>query len=61
MSTNAGYTIEHWIKIRQIISDSVGDVGFDSQMVGDSESVTIIHKTMYQNLHDLPMVFAARQ
>lgn len=46
----------HWSEILTIIADSVLPAGFEATLVSGADEVTIIQKTIIQNLYDNPIV-----
>src|SRR5262245_36927460 len=51
-----GCSAQHWKEVRQILEESIDDAGFGSKMVSESEEVSVIHKTIIQNLYNNPIV-----
>jgi hypothetical protein len=47
---------EHWRDVKLILSESIEDAGFTSQLVSDAEEVGIIQKRIIQNLYENPVV-----
>ena len=47
---------EHWAEVLSIIVDSVTEFGFDANLVSVAEEITIIQRTIVQNLYNLPIV-----
>ena len=46
----------HWSDVLSIITDAVSEVGFSANLVSNADEVTIIQKTIVQNLYHLPVV-----
>lgn len=46
----------HWSEVMSIISDSVDSAGFSANIVSNADEVTIIQKTIVQNLYESPIV-----
>lgn len=46
----------HWSEILTIISEAVTPAGFDATLVSGADEVTIIQKTIIQNLYENPVV-----
>ena len=51
-----GYTEAHWGEVRQIITESVAKKRFQARLVSNADAVSVIHKTIIQNLYDDPIV-----
>lgn len=47
---------EHWNDVLKIIEESVENAGFEGNMVSDSDEVSVIQKSIIQNLYDNPIV-----
>jgi len=47
---------KHWKEIRIILSDSIKDAGFEPNLVSETEEVSIIQKTIVENLYKNPIV-----
>lgn len=46
----------HWADVLAIINDAVSEVGFSANLVSNADEVTVIQKTIVQNLYNLPIV-----
>lgn len=46
----------HWTEVFSIISQALEPAGFKAQMVSGADEVTVIQKTIVQNLYDNPVV-----
>jgi hypothetical protein len=51
-----GYSDAHWSEVKEILEDSIETAGFEPSMVSFADEVTLIHKTIVQNLYDNPVV-----
>lgn len=51
-----GYSETHWSDVREIISDTIINSGFEPNLVSDSDDVGIIQKRIIQNLYENPIV-----
>jgi hypothetical protein len=51
-----GCTTSHWADVLEIFTASVEDAGFEANLVSNAEEVTLIHKTIVQNIYDNPIV-----
>lgn len=51
-----GCTESHWSDVLDILSESIDEAGFDSNIVSNADDVGIIHKRIIQNLYDNPVV-----
>lgn len=56
ISTMGDCSESHWADVLAIVSDAVGSVGFSADLVSNADEVTIIQKTIVQNLYNLPIV-----
>ena len=55
ISAMDGYTEQHGSQIQSILKDAVSSIegtDFETRMVSIADEVTVIHKTIVQNLHD---------
>lgn len=46
----------HWADVLEILSESIDEAGFESNLVSNADDVGIIHKRIIQNLHDNPII-----
>lgn len=46
----------HWADVLGILTDAIEDVGFSADIVSNSDEVTVIQKTIVQNLYECPVV-----
>jgi hypothetical protein len=46
----------HWSDVHEILSEGIGDAGFEANMVSNADDVGIVHKRIIQNLYDNPIV-----
>jgi hypothetical protein len=46
-----GVPKEHWVDVLQILKDSIYSAGFEVNLVSDADEVSIIQKTIVQNLY----------
>jgi len=46
----------HWNDVKQILSDSIEMAGFEPLLVSESDDIGVIHKRIFQNLYELPVV-----
>ena len=46
----------HWAEVFQIISEAIEPAGFKANMVSGTDEVTVIQKTIVQNLYENPIV-----
>lgn len=46
----------HWTEVFGIVSEALEPIGFRSNMVSGADEVTVIQKTIVQNLYDNPIV-----
>jgi hypothetical protein len=51
-----GCTESHWSEVHDILSDSIEEAGFDSNLVSNADEVGLIHKRIIQNLYDNPIM-----
>lgn len=49
-------TESHWADVLSIITESVETVGFRADLVSNSDEVTMIHRTIVQNVYNSPVV-----
>ncbi len=49
-------TETHWTEVLNILTEAVEDVGFTADIVSNADEVTVIQKTIVQNLYELPVV-----
>jgi len=46
----------HWSDVLGILTDAIEEAGFSANIVSNADEVTIIQKTIVQNLYELPVV-----
>lgn len=46
----------HWIEVKRIIEDVIKSANFEPNLVSDTEEISIIQKTIIQNLYQNPIV-----
>lgn len=46
----------HWTEVLKIVTEAVDIAGFDARLVSSADEVTIIQKTIVQNLYTCPIV-----
>jgi hypothetical protein len=56
ISTMGDYTDSHWADVLAIIGAAVEDAGLEANLVSNADEVTVIQKTIVQNLYDNPIV-----
>jgi len=56
ISTMPGYPESHWTDVRSIITDAVSEAQLEANLVSVTDEVTVIQKTIVQNLYDNPIV-----
>jgi len=56
ISTIDGCNEQHWMDIKDIISEAIEDAGFTANLVSYADDVGIIQKRIIQNLYDNPIV-----
>ncbi|WP_343517742.1 hypothetical protein [Sphingomonas sp.] len=56
ISSIGGCSERHWEDVLQIITDAVSDVGFSAKLVSTADEITVIQRTIVQNLYNLPIV-----
>jgi len=56
ISETDGCLPEHWIEIREIISETLADTSFEPKLVSHSENIGVIHKKIIENLYTNPVV-----
>ncbi len=49
-------TEQHWLDVKLILTEAIGDSEFKANLVSDSDDVGIIQKRIIQNLYDNPIV-----
>lgn len=47
---------EHWLEIRSIFIEAISNAGFEGSLVSDSEDISIIQKTIIQNVYNSDIV-----
>ena len=55
ISTMGDCSEGHWSDVLSILTESVSTVGFKADLVSNADEVTIIQKTIVQNLYNLPI------
>jgi hypothetical protein len=56
LSLTDGCPKEHWIEVRQILSDAIDSAGFEAHIVSDADDVGIIQKRIIQNIYENPII-----
>lgn len=56
ISSTGDYTDSHWADVLTIINSAIADAGLEANMVSSADEVTVIQKTIVQNLYDNPIV-----
>lgn len=56
ISTLDGCPEQHWIDVREILSDAIRDAMLEPSLVSDADDVGIIQKRIIQNLYSNPIV-----
>ena len=56
ISAMEGCPEQHWIDVRDILSDAIRDAGLEPSLVSDADDVGIIQKRIIQNLYSNPIV-----
>lgn len=59
ISAMDGYSAEHWIEVKSIITDAVKDIdvyAFDIKLVSDADDIGVIQKRIVQNLYHSDIV-----
>jgi hypothetical protein len=56
ISSIGDYPDSHWADVLAIIGAAVSDAGLDASLVSNADEVTVIQKTIVQNLYDNPIV-----
>lgn len=56
ISSIDGCNEQHWVDIKDIISEAIKDAGFTPNLVSYADDVGIIQKRIIQNLYDNPIV-----
>lgn len=51
-----GCTEEHWVEVREILTDAIESAGFSGCLVSDSDEVGVIQKRIIHNLYENPIV-----
>jgi hypothetical protein len=51
-----GLTKEHWVDVLQILKEAISSAGFEANLVSDADEVSIIQKTIVQNLYNNEVV-----
>lgn len=51
-----GYTTEHWLQVKEIISESLASSEFEVELVSDADDSGVIHKRIVNNLYDADIV-----
>ncbi len=46
----------HWAEVLQIVTDAVSEVGFNANIVSNADEITVIQKTIIQNIYNNPIV-----
>lgn len=47
---------EHWLEILSIFKDAINNAGFEGSLVSDSDDISIIQKTIIQNVYNSDIV-----
>jgi len=56
ISTIDGCNEQHWLEVREILSDVISSAGFEPNLVSNADDVGIIQKRIIQNLYSNPIV-----
>lgn len=56
ISASGDYTETHWRQILELIEGAVRDAGMVPKLVSISDAISTIHKTIVQNISNLPIV-----
>lgn len=51
-----GYSKEHWLEVKSILIEAIGNTEFEAELVSRAEDVRIIQKTIIQNIYNNPIV-----
>jgi len=51
-----GLTKDHWIDVLEILKDSISISGFEANLVSEADEISIIQKTIVQNLYNNSIV-----
>lgn len=56
ISKSQGLEPEHWLHVKGIICEALGDTEFDVRLVSESDDVGVIHKSIVQNIYQNDIV-----
>lgn len=56
ISTLDGCNEQHWIDVKNILTESIESSGFEANLVSNADDVGIIQKTIIQNVYDNPII-----
>lgn len=56
ISTLDGCNEQHWLDVKNILTESIESSGFDANLVSNADDVGIIQKTIIQNIYDNPII-----
>lgn len=51
-----GLSEGHWKDVNEILSSAIGEAGFKPFIVSNADEIGVIHKRIFQNLYELPIV-----
>lgn len=56
ISSIDGCSEQHWLDVKEIITEAVEEAGFKANLVSHADDVGSIHKRIIQNLYDNPII-----
>lgn len=56
ISSIDGCNEQHWVEVKAIIKEAVESAGYTANLVSKSEEISVIQKTIIQNLYENPIV-----
>ena len=56
ISAIEGLTSDHWIEVKNIVSEAILAAGFHPNLVSDGDDSSIIHKRIIQNIYEYPII-----
>jgi hypothetical protein len=56
ISTLDGCNEQHWLDVKNILTESIESANFEANLVSNADDVGIIQKTIIQNIYDNPII-----
>jgi hypothetical protein len=56
IAKSTDYTAEHWLDVKEIISECIIEAGFDPRLVSEASDTGMIHQRIVENIYSNPIV-----